>query len=763
MTADIQEMPQTKGSRPLRILFIIDSLSLGGAELCLIRLTSQLPRDQFQCRVLTFHNTPDSAPMLDAFKCPVDHWPLSNIWDSAALGSSIRLFRLIQREEIDIVHTFFQTSDLWAGPIAKLAGVKALISSRRDMGFLRRPKHNLAYRLLHRIFDQVQAVSEGVRRWTIATDGIDPERVVTIHNGIDTNLSASAREVAELRQNLQIGPERVVITTVANLRHVKGIDVLVRAAALASQKFPECLFLVAGDDSHPSRRGYVEEIGDLVKSLGIERSFRLIGQSSQIPALLSLSDIFVLPSRTEGLSNALLEGMLFGLPCVATTVGGNPEVVIDNQTGYLVPPDDPGAMADRIQKLLQDPELRQRLGRASRARIEQDFTVAEMTSRVADAYRRALRQRPVLARSSSSTSEASDDAGRRAGTKALIRRSVAFGVNVSGKVARLAGLNALLRHALLRKRFLVLCYHGVLREPVRWSSLQTVNVSEHEFAEQLDFLKERFHLLSASDLVAIVEGRQEMVPGSAVITFDDGYMNNFTVAAPMLRSRGIPAIFNIVTGHIGQESLLWPDDLLLRVMYWPERGIPLPNGQERILPADDKRRAAEGVRIQESCKLLENDQRIAYLERLRSKSCLPDGAHHDELYRFMNWEQVRELSAQGFEIGSHTITHPILSRVGPEQLALELRASKERIEAEINGECRVIAYPNGLLRDADADIWSAAAAANYRVGLTLRRSLASPLRRMAIDRINVPGAQSKATFESRAAGIYVVGQQLTNR
>jgi peptidoglycan/xylan/chitin deacetylase (PgdA/CDA1 family) len=160
---------------------------------------------------------------------------------------------------------------------------------------------------------------------------------------------------------------------------------------------------------------------------------------------------------------------------------------------------------------------------------------------------------------------------------------------------------------------------------------------------------------------------------------------------------------------------------------------------------------------------LENDQRIAYLERLRSKSCLPDGAHHDELYRFMNWEQVRELSAQGFEIGSHTITHPILSRVGPEQLALELRASKERIEAEINGECRVIAYPNGLLRDADADIWSAAAAANYRVGLTLRRSLASPLRRMAIDRINVPGAQSKATFESRAAGIYVVGQQLTNR
>lgn len=743
------------GSRPLRILFIIDSLSLGGAELCLIRLTHHLPRDQFQCRVLTFHSTPDSAPMLDAFDCPVDHWPLNNIWDSAALGSSIRLFRLIRREKIDIVHTFFQTSDLWAGPIAKLAGVKALISSRRDMGFLRRPKHHVAYRLLHRIFDQVQAVSEGVRRWTIKTDGIDPERVVTIHNGIDTNLSASAREVAQLRESLQIGPERLVITTVANLRHVKGIDVLVRAAALVSKQFPECFFVVAGDDSHPSRRGYVDEINALAKSLGIEHSLRFIGQSNQVPALLSLSDVFVLPSRTEGLSNALLEGMLFGLPCVATSVGGNPEVVIDNQTGYLVPPDDPGAMADRILKLAQDPELRQRLGRASRARIEQDFTVAEMTSRVAGAYRRALGQEPAVAKP--------EDVKQGPEANSLVRRSVTLGVNVSGKVARVTGLNALLRHAMLRNRFLVLCYHGVLRQPVRWNSLQTVNVSEHEFAEQLDFLADRFHLLSAADLVAIVEGRQEMVPGSAVITFDDGYMNNFTVAAPMLRSRGIPAIFNIVTGNIGQDALLWPDELFLRVMHWPERTIPLPNGQARLLPADDKRRASEGVRIQESCKLLENDQRIAYLELLRSGSSMPDDAHLDELYRFMNWEQVRELSSQGFEIGSHTVTHPILSRVGHEQLTLELGASKARIEAEINRECRVIAYPNGLLRDADADVWSAAGAANYRVGLTLRRSLASPLRRMAIDRINVPGAESKATFESRAAGIYVVGQQLTNR
>jgi glycosyltransferase involved in cell wall biosynthesis/peptidoglycan/xylan/chitin deacetylase (PgdA/CDA1 family) len=749
--------------RPLRVLFIIDSLSLGGAELCLIRLTRQLPRDQFQCRVLTFHSTPDSAPLLDAFDCPIDHWPIETVFGPTAVKTALRLRRLIRDEGIDIVHTFFQTSDLWAGPITKLSSAKVLISSRRDMGFLRTPKHTLAYRMLHGIFDQVQTVSDGVREWTIQTDRTDPERTVTVHNGIDPEQGASPAEIARLRETLKIGPERMVITTVANLRPIKGIDVLVRAAAAVTKEIPEALFLVAGDDAHGSRRPYAEEVKQLAKSLGVEHSMRFLGQLDRVPALLGLSDLFVLPSRSEGLSNALLEAMLSGLPCVSTSVGGSPEVVVDHRTGYLVAPDDPDALAGRILKLLRDPQLRTRMGQTGRARVLEEFTVAKMTASVADAYRLALRRKGFLAADASSPVGPQLETALSLEDKTLAGWGISVGASVSGKVASVAGLNAMLRRSMLRDRFLVLCYHGVLRQPPAWKSAFTINVLEHEFAEQLDFLQNRFHLMSASELVAIAEGRQDLVPGSALITFDDGYLNNLTVAAPILRARGIPAIFNVSTGYIGQESLLWPDEVFLRVMHWPDSVLPLPEGKACLLPRAASRRVPVAVRVQEHCKFLENDARIAYIELLRNGSSLPEDAHLAEVYRFMNWDHVRELSAQGFEIGSHTVSHPILSRIGGEQLHRELCISKERIETEVGRECRVIAYPNGLDRDVDEAARVAATAAGYRVGLMLCRGLASPQGWLAVDRINVPGGQKNAVFESRAAGIYVLGQRLLHR
>jgi glycosyltransferase involved in cell wall biosynthesis/peptidoglycan/xylan/chitin deacetylase (PgdA/CDA1 family) len=751
------------GARPLRVLFIIDTLSVGGAELCLLRLTQHLPREHVQCRVLTFQSRPDCASLLEAFDCPLDHWPISTVFSALGLKTALRLRNLIRKEQIDVVHTFFETSDLWAAPIAKLSGAKVIVSSRRDMGFLRTPRHSFAYRILHGIFDQVQTVSESVREWTIQTDGTDPERTVTVYNGIDPELNASAAEASQFRETLQIGPERLVITTVANLRRIKGIDVLVRAAALVGQEFPEALFLVAGDDSHGPKRAYADEVKGLAKSLGLERSVRFLGHTDRVPELLALSDVFVLPSRSEGLSNALLEAMRSGLPCIATSVGGNPEVVVDHWTGYLVAPDDPNALAERILKLLRDPQLRERMGRASRQRILAEFTVGKMTETVANAYRVALRWKGFLAPDVSSSTGPQGDTAFSSERKTVAGWTFSLGANVSQKVARLAGLNAVFRRSMLRDRFLVLCYHGVLRQPPPWESAYAIDLMDHDFAEQLDFLRDRFHLMSASELVAIAEGRQNLVPESAMITFDDGYLNNLTVAAPLLRSRGIPAIFNVSTGYIGKDSLLWADEVFLRVMHWPESVVPLPEGKACALPKGANRRVSIAARIQEQCKLLANHVRLAYLELLRNGSSLAEDAHLAEVYRFMTWDDVRELSAQGFEIGSHTVTHPILSRIGAEQLQQELNISKERIESELGRECRIIAYPNGLARDVGEAAQAAAAAANYRVGLMLCRGLAAPRNWMAIDRINVPGGQKKSVFESRAAGIYVLRQRLLHR
>src|SRR5258706_13738493 len=136
-------------NKPLRILYIIDSLmGPGGAELSLLRLVLYLRRYDYHCRIVTFHINPAASLFVEQFPCPVEHWQLNNVYDRTAMRVALRLRRLVPEDQIDVVHTFFQTSDLWAGPIAKMIVAKILISSRRDMGILRKRKPHIGYRLL---------------------------------------------------------------------------------------------------------------------------------------------------------------------------------------------------------------------------------------------------------------------------------------------------------------------------------------------------------------------------------------------------------------------------------------------------------------------------------------------------------------------------------------------------------------------------------------------------------------------------------------
>jgi glycosyltransferase involved in cell wall biosynthesis len=297
----------------------------------------------------------------------------------------------VREQRIDVVHTFFPTSDLWAGPIAKLSGARVLISSRRDMGFSRTTIHKIGYRLLGGVFDQIQTVSNSIRQYTIETDKVDPGRTSTIYNGVDPGPEVTTAEVDSLRRTLEFQPGAPVIGCVANWRRIKGLDVLVRAAVLVGKQMPEARFFIAGQlGVGQANEVFTKEVQELNRSLGNEHRMRFLGASTQVPALLKMSDVFVLPSRSEGLSNALLEAMRAGLPCVATAVGGNPEVVVDGKTGFIVPPDRPEELADSILKILRDPKERQRMGARGRDRVLQNFSVDSMVSAVMAEYARLL-------------------------------------------------------------------------------------------------------------------------------------------------------------------------------------------------------------------------------------------------------------------------------------------------------------------------------------------------------------------------------------
>lgn len=366
------------------VLLIVDQFSrnLGGGERIALKLAALLPQYGYRASILTFSADP-ATPAFDAAACPVYLLALQSTYDRNALEGAFALRRFIKQQKIQIVQTFFESSDIWGGFVTKFLSRAKLIWSRRDMGILRTRKHEVAYRLMAGLPDAVFAVSELVRQHCIEVDHVDPDRVQTIYNGLDlADWDTPAQSLAP-RTNL-------LVTSIGNIRHVKGHDVFIKAAAAIAPRFPNVCFSIAGGVLEPA---YFEELQALIRDLHLGDRFHFAGSITDLRQHLSTADIFVLPSRSEGFSNAIVEAMAASLPVVATNVGGNAEAVQDSVTGFIVPPEDPDALAAAITQLLSDPTEAKAMGAAGRQRVAEKFTTDAMMMQTTAAYRKLLTQR----------------------------------------------------------------------------------------------------------------------------------------------------------------------------------------------------------------------------------------------------------------------------------------------------------------------------------------------------------------------------------
>lgn len=370
------------------VLFIIDQLcEPGGAERCLLQMIRLLPPDQFRCSLLTFKI--DRSGLFASLPCPTYVYPLVRTYDLNAIKVALQLRALIRQQDIRIVTTFFETSDLWAGVLAKLLGVSVLVSSRRDMGILRSAKHRLAYKGVSRLYDAIITVSENVRQQCLERDRVAPRKVVTLYNGVDLKQIDTTETPRLTRAALGVSDTAPLITTVAHIRKIKGIDVLVRAAGEVHHKYPDAVFLVVGDV--PERElDHFRELQNLCTQMRLDSVVRFVGSSESIPAILKLSNVFCLPSRSEGFSNALIQAMACGLPCVATRVGGNDEAILEGLSGYLVENEDAIGIADKICALLASPKSASRMGQTGRKIVEANFSDECMRRNLVDLYRNLL-------------------------------------------------------------------------------------------------------------------------------------------------------------------------------------------------------------------------------------------------------------------------------------------------------------------------------------------------------------------------------------
>lgn len=369
-----------------RVLLFIDNFDQGGSQGQLVQLANGLEQDpEFQVRIGCLARR---GPLLSQLQVPGDRvveFPLNRFYDARGIWQIASVSREVARHRIDLVHSL----DFYANMICSAAAGwdprTRLVVSRRYLFLSDRWLHRVGERWSYRLADAVVMNSTSVAREIERTGIVSPAKVVIIPNGID--LSRFEAPFPTLP-----GPRRAAsmrIGVVARLCRDKGLEVMIEAFARLTHRWPDSELVIVGDGE--SRDGL--EI--LIDNLGIGERVTLAGSQEDVRPWIATFDVAVLPSRREGLPNTLLEYLAMGKAVVATRVGGVPDVIPDESTALLVPPENPGALAAAIDRLLKDPELRAALGEAA-ARRANAFSLERMVETTRALYRRLLNtaQRP---------------------------------------------------------------------------------------------------------------------------------------------------------------------------------------------------------------------------------------------------------------------------------------------------------------------------------------------------------------------------------
>lgn len=368
----------------IRVAYFAPLLATGGTQRHLQQVLALLDRRRFEPVVVTLKPGGEiEAELREAGVAVMCLGMGTRLGAPSSVRGLLRGARALRRARVDVVHGYQWRPALVGTVVGRLAGARLMLASKRSLtGEDTRARH--AWRRIARRVDTVivnadalrsEGEEQGMRaRWALLQNGVDVER-----------FEVGAPD-ASARRAMGLHPDRPVVTTVGRLEGRKGQDVLVTAArellGAAGDRPPQVL--VVGDG--PLR----ETLAAQARDLGVAGSVHLVGTLADVRPALAATDVFVLPSREEGMSNALMEAMAAARPVVATAVGGNPEVLAGGSLGRLVPADDAPALARAIRELLADPATAGALGAAARAHATAHWSAAAQVARLEALYAERL-------------------------------------------------------------------------------------------------------------------------------------------------------------------------------------------------------------------------------------------------------------------------------------------------------------------------------------------------------------------------------------
>jgi glycosyltransferase involved in cell wall biosynthesis len=363
----------------IKIVFLIDFIfaSTGGTENQLIKILKHLDKEKFNLHLVSLKNTPWLTENSNGLRCSIKtfDYDIFNHKNLKNILVPIHLISHLKKMKPDIVICFFKISYIMGVLSAYIAGVRNIVSTRRDYGLWIDGKSNIFLRIANRFVKGFITNSKNVKELTSCLERLQVDKITVIHNGIEIDqYSPDSYDASAIKEELGITPNRQVVGIVAGLRPMKQHDTFLRAAKNLVQKNLEIDFLIVGDGP---RRSELEQIS---ANLELEGHVHFLGWRKKVGEVLFCIDVGVNCSANEGLSNAIMEYMVNGIPCVVSNAGGNSELIKDGYNGFLFDLGDSEQLAEKIHILLINNKLRQLFSHRSKKNIAKNFSLKRMIS-----------------------------------------------------------------------------------------------------------------------------------------------------------------------------------------------------------------------------------------------------------------------------------------------------------------------------------------------------------------------------------------------
>lgn len=364
-------------SEPVRVVYIINSLGTGGAERFVCDLARNLDSDRFRAQVLCLYYGGQFAAAVEAANVPVH---VLGIEREVVPANWVDVWRWLGDVQADVVHTHLHEAAWYGLPAAYLRRVPVRISHLHSSHWNWPRKLRWLDRAAEAFASTSLACSTSVEDFAHTRLRYPTDKLEVVPNFVDLNRFRRLPAQEEARRVLGLPQGGPIVICLASLTEEKGQTYLLEAMQAVHSEMPEARLLLVGRD-----RGRTD-LTALADEKGLGESVALLGIREDVPLLLAASDISVLPSLREGLPVSLLESAAAGLPIVATSVGGIPEIVEDGVGGILVPPQDSGALGEALLALLRDPERRRSMGQAALERVERKFDIDVVAGQIQELY-----------------------------------------------------------------------------------------------------------------------------------------------------------------------------------------------------------------------------------------------------------------------------------------------------------------------------------------------------------------------------------------